>query len=483
MLDNTQVGLGHNDRVIANLFVADGTDFDPQTLAMLQAFYSRSTKSIAERVEGLDADQVRESLHKFFVGYGHRSIGQCSNFTVFLEDVSILAAKFIQHHPLYNGQETSTRYFDFRFRPMVLPQSDEQYERYMRTLYATLLKAATDAYTKQAADDGHELDANMVRTCKAKAFDLARCVLVAGHTTKLSWTTNYDQAAEQLAYLINSPIDELRKIGRKLAVQLHNKYPQAFAAPETLVDPRQADVLSNNMFDETGDFLTSMSAYDQQISGWTFHAGQRIDANLDSLLRTRVRSERMPRSFARYGRFDFAFNIDFGSWRDLHRHRNGDVYFPSYTGIEPLKMHPWYLQEIERLGIGNAPIFDGETIRSAIDKVYTELLPYVIKNVLHSMSSREQPHTIARHDHRSELMYYVPIGTEVRAFMTYDLPQAVYVSEMRTARTVHPTARIAAHFMADVVRRTFPQIELFTDDFDSAKLSPKRGQQTILERV
>lgn len=481
MLDNTQVKLDDSGHVTANLFIADGQDFDPQTLAMLQAFYSRSTKSIADRVEGLNAEQVRESLLKFYIGYGHRSIGQCANFTVFLEDVSILAAKFIQHHPLYNGQETSTRYYDFSKRAMVLPVRDDQYESYLRTLYVTLLEAATNAYLKQAKDEGHELDANMERTCKAKAFDLARCLLTAGHTTKLSWTTNFDQASEQLAYLINSPVDELRRIGTALADQLYAKYPQAFANPASLVDARQAEVLSTSMFDNTHDFITHNSMYDGQASGWTFREGQYLDADSDFVLRTRARSERLPRGYSKFGRFDFAFNIDFGSWRDLHRHRNGDVYFPSYTGPEPLKMHPWYLGEIERLGIGNTEVFGG-TLMEAIERIYSELLPQVAENTL-GMAKGMSPNEIYGHDNRAEFMYYVPIGTEVRAFMTYDLPQSVYVAELRTARTVHPTARIAAHFMSEVVLDTFPNLQLFTDDFDLNGLSPKRGQQTILERA
>jgi thymidylate synthase ThyX len=87
---------------------------DPEALAMLQAFYSRSAESIVSRVErlGKDLTSVKAALNKFYIGYGHQSIGDCGTVTVFVENVSILAAKALQENPLYNGQECSTRYIE-----------------------------------------------------------------------------------------------------------------------------------------------------------------------------------------------------------------------------------------------------------------------------------------------------------------------------------------------------------------------------------
>jgi len=52
-------------------------------------------------------------MKNFYVGYGHKSIGDCGNATIFVEGVSMLAAKAIQDWRLYSGQEASTRYVDF----------------------------------------------------------------------------------------------------------------------------------------------------------------------------------------------------------------------------------------------------------------------------------------------------------------------------------------------------------------------------------
>lgn len=473
-MQSSTVNLSNNVR--ASIFAADGTDFDPETLAMLQAFYSRSDKSIADRVQGLNAEQVKNSLRKFYVNYGHRSIGQCANFTVFLEDVSIIAAKFIQHSPLYNGQETSTRYYNFGERPMVLPQPDQYFEDSMRGIYVALLSAARASYLDAAAAVG-PVDATMERTCEAKAFDLARSVLCGGYTTKLSWTTNFDQSNQHLRYLVNSPVRELNHIGLSVGELLHGIYPSAVPEVETLHDANLSDILTNEFFDNTMLLQGSRGLCETAASGLHFTYGTRSEVQLSdyarSVLASRARGAELPPSFAKYGTYSFNFDIDFGSWRDLHRHRNGLVTFPSFD--EMPVMHPWYLNEISSLGIAGAPGINGMTIIESIRWIYSHLLHHVRTNVLCHGGARSE-------FERAEMMYYVPMGSLVRAHMRYDLQQAIYVAELRSARTVHATARISAHMMAEALRATLPLgSKVHTDSFDEM-FSRKRGEQTILER-
>ena len=89
-----------------------GPQAEPDVLAMAQALNSRTTAPIADRLAG-DPDKLREAMAKWYVGYGHESIGQCGYFTIFFEGVSMLAAKFIEEHGQFNGQETSSRYVGF----------------------------------------------------------------------------------------------------------------------------------------------------------------------------------------------------------------------------------------------------------------------------------------------------------------------------------------------------------------------------------
>ena len=60
-------------------------------------------------------------MANFYVGYGHKSIGDCGTITLFIEGISMLAAKAIQDWPLYSGQEASTRYVDFSTQAFIDP--------------------------------------------------------------------------------------------------------------------------------------------------------------------------------------------------------------------------------------------------------------------------------------------------------------------------------------------------------------------------
>src|SRR5688500_9259492 len=96
-------------------------EFDPESIAMMQALYSRSPKSVTDHVNKVREVGPGKFMAQFYVGYGHKSIGDCGTTTLFFENVSLLAAKAIQDWPLYNGQEASTRYLDFSKQKVLNP--------------------------------------------------------------------------------------------------------------------------------------------------------------------------------------------------------------------------------------------------------------------------------------------------------------------------------------------------------------------------
>src|SRR5437763_1144731 len=110
-------------------------EFGPETAAMLQALYSRSSASVSTHIERV-ASGSSNFMESYYVGYGHASIGDCGFTTIFVEDVSLLACKAIQDTPLFSGQETSTRYIDFSSQrivdPVGLPATRSLLARWMR---------------------------------------------------------------------------------------------------------------------------------------------------------------------------------------------------------------------------------------------------------------------------------------------------------------------------------------------------------------
>src|SRR5690606_20868731 len=98
-----------------------GAVIDAEAEAMLQALHSRSTGGLRSHLEVLAEKGADNFMEKFYVGYGHHSIGDCGDTTIFVEGVSLPAVKAVQDNPLFRGQESSTRYLDFSRQPFIDP--------------------------------------------------------------------------------------------------------------------------------------------------------------------------------------------------------------------------------------------------------------------------------------------------------------------------------------------------------------------------
>ena len=475
--------------VVQDVFIADGGNFDPQTAAMLQAFYSRSTQSIGDRLDALGDthDKVRAALKKYYVGYGHRSIGQCANIYLFFENVSMFAAKVIQNNPLYNGQETSTRYYDFSTRPALYPQEFAGYDDLVRDLYSTVLKAAKNRLWAQADDNDLQPTEAAVN---ARAFDIARGLLPPAFTTKLSWTGSFDNIRSQLVWMLHSPVNELSLLAHKTLLALHEKYPEAIPLSDSVIDRRRQHRESDAFFDDTGMIsganVPVQDAYynragqrnRQPYFTSTWNAGPlKLAESVRNLMETREKYEQLPRTVVPLGHFDFFFSIDYASWRDLQRHRNGYCAFvPPELSAHPryeADMHPWYVQQMEELGIMGWGLENHHmTVENGLNVLFSRLKS--IRDTIFDESEH-----LGHNGYEAEFLYYVPMGCMVNAYVRYDLQQTVYVAETRAAETVHPTARLVAQQMARAVQEQFPDLKMFVNMTADVGFSNRRGEQTI----
>ena len=94
---------------------------NPEDEAMLQALYSRSAASVTKHIKKVKQTGSGKFMERFYIGYGHASIGDCGSTTIFIECVSELVAKAIQDNQMYSGQQTSSRYVDLSRQPKVDP--------------------------------------------------------------------------------------------------------------------------------------------------------------------------------------------------------------------------------------------------------------------------------------------------------------------------------------------------------------------------
>lgn len=439
----------------SKLMVID--DLPPEDLAMLQALYSRSSESAEAHLDKVRASGSGKFMSSFYVGYGHKSIADCGSTTMFIEGVSTLAAKAIQDWPLYSGQETSTRYIDMSKQriedPVGTERSKELLRRWMAFYTSTHEPVVETIRQKYPPTDDDKKDKksleNYERAVNARSFDIRRAFLPAGITTQLSWHTNLRQAGDHLTHLVGHPSAEISRIGEGLRTLLSEQYPSSGldASLPSLsgikkTDGQEAREAWEKKLAEKCTYLPTDGAEfcsvvdEHELEKWA------------DIISTRPRGTVLPHFLSGLGQLTWRFNLDFGSFRDIQRHRNGVCRMPLLTTSEGFES--WYLDQLD-------PQL-AHAAQDLIDELSLEI----------AMVSDDP---VAR-------QYYTALGYKVPCQVTYALPAAVYVLEIRSAKHVHPTLRRTIHKMVENFRSVLPQVPLHVD-MDADDWTVRRGMQTI----
>jgi thymidylate synthase ThyX len=429
-------------------------EFPPETSAMLQALYSRSAKSVTDHVAKVREKGPDQFMASYYVGYGHASIGDCGVTTFYVEDISLLACKAIQDNPLYSGQETSTRYIDFSNRrvhdPIGTAASEASLKRWVE-FYAENTEELTEDMKKRFPLAPAGKQRAWEKAIAARCFDILRGFLPAAVTSQLAWTTNLRQAHEHLLRLESHPLEEVREVGRICRQRVTDKYPNSFG--HTVEESDRAYLR------RAGELETYVRPSSIPIKPGEFEVDSDVDneelerAALE-IIRDRPRRAQLPKSLGRLGRYRCRFAMDFGSFRDLQRHRGGLCRMPLLTS--ELGFHGWYPAQLPSALRARATTFIEDQL-AEIDSLAAHLRP-------------------------EDRQYFLPIGMNVACELDYDLPEMVYVAELRAGKTVHPTLRWVAHRMADALRTRHPKLALYADMSDD-DFSVRRGEQDIVERV
>ena len=431
-----------SDDIRDNLYVID--DQHPEDNAMMQALYSRSPQSVTNHVAKVQEVGSGNFMDQYYVGYGHASIGDCGSTTLYAEYVSMLAAKAIQDSPLYNGQEASTRYIDFSKQPVLnplgTPEGQAIQDKWMAFYNAAMeptinhLKAT---YPKQSEEKGYE------KAIKARAFDILRGFLPAGCTTFVSWHTNLRHASDHLMELRHYPIAEVRNLAQVMLETLQEKYKHSF----------------NHKFYESAEEYRELTArswlYDPKTCPLEVECSTTLPTDYPwwetASIKDRPAKSRLPHRLDALGQVTYEFQLDFGSFRDLQRHRNGVCLMPLLS--TRWGFNAWYLSQLPA-SVQNEAMGLIEAQSQAIQQL-------------------EAPD--------AEKQHYVAMGFNMPCKVTRGLPGTLYLIELRTTPMVHPTVRAVAKGMAAGLREHFPQLTIHEDaSLDSWDI--RRGSQDIEER-
>lgn len=445
-------------------------NLSPEDLAMLQALYSRSTESHKTHLDKIKKSGSSKFMDSYYVGYNHKSIGDCGSTTIFMEYVSILAAKAIQDWPLYSGQETSTRYMDMTTRPLIDPVATATSRSILNTwmnFYHSNQDRVAQTVREQYPIKNGENPTIYEKAVKARVFDIMRGFLPAGITTQLSWHTNLRQAADHLTLLQQHPSSEIKFIAYKISELLACKYPSSGFLKNTAsvsgigkeAELAKANrelwenhVAKNYSYHLVPDEITLPFCHKDEMSFWETGALVHTDfVGYEDITKTRPKGCILPHFLSYLGQCHWYFSLDFGSFRDLQRHRNGVCLMPLLT--TDIGFESWYLNQFDLMLREQAcQLIDEQTKR--------------ITSITDDPVVRQ---------------YYTALGFKVITHVTYPLPAAVYVMELRSSKTVHPTLRNQVHRMITMFKEYFPTLTLHVD-MDPNDWDVRRGTQTITEK-
>jgi len=422
---------------------------DAQAEAMLQALHSRSIGGIKSHLKILEEKGAENFMEKFYVGYGHKSIGDCGSVTVFVENLSLLGAKAIQDWRLYSGQEASTRYVDFSKQKFLDPTGTKEGEEILENWRKFYLEAQTPVqehlkkqFPRKESEDQKIYDKAII----ARAFDTTRCFLPAGATTNISWRMNLRQLADELMMLRHHPLEEVQDIAEKTEDALKEMYPQSFGHKRYPETEQYNEFWMKNEYYYQNDNCKDFSLLHDNVDR------KMLALYKDAMLKRPAKTE-LPMAIAECGIVGFEFLLDFGSFRDIQRHRATVQRMPLLTRTHGF--NDWYLNSLP------------------IDlKIKAQEFIMLQEKAIEKLGVSKEIE-----------QYYTAIGYNVACRVSGDLKALTYLIELRSTRYVHPTLVAQTLKMIDILKNLFEKDGLVLHlDSEPNMFDVRRGQQDITEK-
>jgi thymidylate synthase ThyX len=488
------------------------TGVPPEIQAYAMAKYSRSAQSMRESIGELSAQQAEQFLTTFYFRYGHRSIADLAHLALAVEDISILAAIRLVDEPLWDGQERSTRYQDFRRSGFHTPEAvaaSPHAARYRDTAEALLrgyhalgrrlLDALLARYPRPAEMD----EAAHRRALRARAFDVARYLLPLATLTSVGQVTSARVLERQIARLLADPLPEARTVGAALraacrapgydlarervtaalagldgdpaAAAVRAALPAAPVAP-TLVRyadpaPYAADThaalaraarayLGALAVDRSRpvELADAESPEDEAVATLLYradaagHSYRQVQAVVREMSPAQ-KEEVLDLSFRGRGRHD--------EW--LREHQAGYAFkfdlLLDVGAFRDLHRHRRCVQVVQPFGPDHGHDDPEALLRLGLGEAAEDAIGAGLAGELGAGLARGLAAAAAlRPSFPEEAAYLLPLGARVRALFKMDAAQAAYIAELRTGTGGHFSYRRIAYLMYEALAERHPAL-------------------------
>jgi thymidylate synthase ThyX len=474
----------------------------------LDEFYDQPEAPIEELVEDFDSQQLvslnrAEGLYeRVFSQYGDDSVAQLGGAHIACEQASNILTKVLEWGRLAAYLEQSTRYIYYdqklsgKYRYTAPPEivNGPLADEYTKTMdwlfdeYSELVHVCAPYFENQFPRQEGDSKYIYTASIRAKACDSARGLLPASTTSNVG-IFGSGQAYESMLIRMNShPLGEVRDYARMMLEELRKVIPSFLKRVDL---PDRGGVWSD-YFKENHEAMERIASSihaepdgidEVNLVEWDHDAENKIavaalyahsdlpDTQLQAIVNAMSDAEKtevlrayagdrqnrrhkpgrgMERSFYR-----FDVLSDFGSFRDLQRHRMMTI--------------DW-----QRLGVKH-----GYSTAPAIEEVgWTQRWD----DAMGHMSDFYQS---VLDEHGSDVsQYVVPFGFKLRYSMQFNVREAFHMLELRTAQQGHPDYRRVCQIMHNLIRdkaghKTLADAMTYVDhgSYDLERLEAERSAE------
>lgn len=468
--------------------------------------------SIAGKVEEVSDEQMiaikkaQNFYDRILDGYGDDSIGELGGAHLAVENVSMLAAKTLEH-PRIGGSplEKSTRYiyFDqkvngeylFYQEPIIMTSAfrDVYVEtcNFLFETYGKLIPPLT-AKIEQNFPKEHAISkAAYTASLRAKVLDCLRGLLPASAMTNMGIYGN-GRFYESLIQRLNAHnLAELQDIGKKAYTELSkvipsfirraeasHKYQQTYTSyyEEMQSELKQLSNHHKEMVDEHRQVGVKLIDHDEDachkvagallfesdmnsLDSLTKYCGKLDEEELlrilDAACTSREnRRHKSPRALE-FAHYTFEILADFGIYRDLQRHRV-------------------LTQQRQLLTCDYGFFIPPEIVGTEMERDY-----------ITAMEKAKQAYDTIAEELPEEAQYVVPMAYNVHWYFHVNLRALQWLCELRSAPSGHPNYRYIAQEMARQVCEKEPRFERFFKfvDFDGYEMGRLGAEVRRVEKM
>lgn len=453
-------------------------------LGMLATCLSRTSTFVDGIIEKILAGGSDDFYKRVFLGYGHKSSADGVPVAVFVQGISMIAAKLLEECSLMNLQESSTRAINFAKARFLLASEDADTRTYvekLRAFYSKVVSVMTEKIAQEqnidmtpTQNDSDQLK-ELRRSVRYAAMDIARGYLPAGCVTDVGIVMSARPFIEHLTWMDCVPNPEVKALSQLIRLALKERYPGVFH--EYSVKPE--DELEDELCRKYRQNIVEQE-FQQSVENCKSHAMMSADSAVEVILTARPNPSALRYSPYRTRR---PYNPD-KSWLCMELSDDAAALMPLVLIKAKLGWTEWREVQRHRPAKKNLPILT--TFFGPEDFYIESLDPSLIGEALELIGeacrlSEKSPDTLGN-------QYFIPMLFSVPVVLDCSWDVAAYIISIRSGPTVHPALRrsiitagdlINHHPLVENLLEYYPGLRMEFDERPTV-FQKRRGKATIL---